>query len=167
MLNASQINTIEAKASTVLESVFGNLENMSPPIDILDILKKYEINLKSGSFEDKNVSGLYDKDKRLIYIADDESPNRKAFTVAHELGHFFLHTDKTTDLFYRMQILNLTDEHRKDEQEANWFAASLLMPEKLVKHYFSITNDVDKLTTVFGVSPTAVYYRLKNLGLVS
>lgn len=167
MLNSTQINTIDAKASTVLESVFGNLENISPPIDILDILKKYEINLKSGSFEDKNVSGLYDKDKKLIYIADDESPNRKAFTVAHELGHFFLHKDKANDLFYRMQILNLTDEDREDEQEANWFAASLLMPEKLVKHYFSITNDVDKLATIFGVSPTAVYYRLKNLGLLS
>ena len=66
-----------------------------------------------------------------------------------------------------MQILNLTDEDKEEEQEANWFAASLLMPEKLLKHYFSITNDADKLATIFGVSPTAVYYRLKNLGLLS
>lgn len=165
LMTPTQINTIEAKASGVLEDVFGNLETIKLPINLSSVLDKYNITLKTGTFEDKNVSGVFNRQDHEIYVADDETPNRKAFTVAHELGHFFLHEDRETDVFLREQILNLTEENRENEQEANWFAASLLMPEKLVRQYYTFIKDIDDLSTLFGVSPTAVYYRLKNLGL--
>ena len=164
-MTASQINNIEAKASGVLESVFGNLNDIKLPINLADILGKYNISLNAGKFEDENVSGVFSRKDKEIYVAQDESPNRTAFTVAHELGHYFLHEDKATDVFYRKQILNIAEESREKEKEANWFAASLLMPSQLVKKYYSITQDIDVLSSLFGVSPTAVYYRLKNLGL--
>ncbi len=166
-MKQGQINVIEAKASGVLESVFGNLNDIQLPISLSRVLDKYNIILKTGKFEDKNVSGVFNRKDQEIYVAEDEAPNRKAFTVAHELGHYFLHEGKVTEVFLREQILNLTEESRESEQEANWFAASLLMPEKLIKKYYSISKDVDVLSTLFGVSPTAVYFRLKNLGLTA
>ncbi|MBU4017219.1 ImmA/IrrE family metallo-endopeptidase [Patescibacteria group bacterium] len=166
-MTPGQINTIEAKASGVLEDVFGNLNDIQLPVSLSNVLDKYNIILKTGKFEDKNVSGVFNRKDQEIYVAEDEAPNRKAFTVAHELGHYFLHENKQTEVFLREQILNLTEESRENEQEANWFAASLLMPEKLIKKYYSISKDVDVLSTLFGVSPTAVYFRLKNLGLTA
>lgn len=166
-MTPTQINTIEAKASGVLENVFGNFSNIKLPISLSSIIDKYNLTLRTGQFEDKNVSGVFSRTDHEIYVADDESPNRKAFTVAHELGHYFLHEDKDTDVFLREQILNLTEESRENEKEANWFAASLLMPEKLIEKYYLLTKDIDVLSTLFGVSPTAVYYRLKNLHLAA
>lgn len=167
MLTKTQIHTIEAKANAVLESVFGSTDTVSLPVSLLDILNRYEITALVGTFEDEAVSGVYNKEKKNIYVAKDEDSNRKAFTVAHELGHFFLHEKKKDDIFYRTQILHITDEDRKEEQEANWFAASLLMPEQQLRHYYSLTKNVGELAVIFGVSSTAVYYRLKNLGLLS
>ena len=164
-MTSGQINSIEAKASGVLENVFGDLNDIQLPISLSSVLDKYSITLKTGAFEDKNISGAFNRKDQEIYVAEDEAPNRKAFTVAHELGHYFLHENKKTDVFLREQILNLTEENRENEKEANWFAASLLMPEKLIKKYYSMTKDIDVLSTLFGVSPTAVYFRLKNLGL--
>ena len=166
-MTTAQINTIEAKASGVLENVFGNSIDVKLPISLSNILDKYSLTLKTGTFEDKNVSGVFSRKDQEIYVAADESPNRKAFTVAHELGHYFLHEDKQTDVFLREQILNITEESRETEKEANWFAAALLMPEKLIKKYYDLTKDIDILATIFGVSPTAVYFRLKNLGLAA
>jgi Zn-dependent peptidase ImmA (M78 family) len=167
MLAKPQIHAIEAKAKAVLETVFGNAVTVPLPVPLDNILEKYEMIVAVGEFEDNEISGAYEKKDKTIYIADDETPNRKAFTIAHELGHYFLHEKKKNDLFYRTQILNITDEDKKEEQEANWFAATLLMPEPQLKHYFKITQDVGELAVVFGVSSTAVYYRLKNLGFIT
>jgi Zn-dependent peptidase ImmA (M78 family) len=166
MVTQAQINSIEAKANTVLEGVFGNVNNISLPVALDKVLGQYDFTVASGAFEDKDVSGAMERSDKIIYVADDEIPNRKAFTVAHELGHYFLHVNKQHDVFYRSQIINLTDEKQGEESEANWFAASLLMPESQLCHYFSVTRDIGELATIFGVSSTAVYYRLKNLGLL-
>lgn len=163
MLSQEQINTIEAKTNTILETVFGNAVDLSIPISLEKILKHYGISVKSGEFEDDNISGAFERDVKTIYIADDEPLNRRAFTVAHELGHVFLHEDTKNEVFLRSQILNLPEESRKEEQEANWFAAALLIPEKQLRHYYSLTKDLGDLAIVFGVSSTAVYFRLKNL----
>lgn len=166
MLTAAEINAIEAKANAVLESVFGSVIDISMPVSLHAIVEKYTLTVAIGEFADKEVSGAYDKADKMIYIADDEPANRKAFTVAHELGHYFLHDKKSEDIFYRAQIIQLPDEERKDEQEANWFAATLLMPEPQLKRFFVMTKDIAELATIFGVSSTAVYFRLKNLGLL-
>jgi Zn-dependent peptidase ImmA (M78 family) len=167
MLQKSEINTIESIAYTVLEGVFGSSIDISIPVSLEKIVEKYKITVATGEFENSEVSGVYEKTNKTIYIADDEASNRKAFTVAHELGHYFLHGDKVNDIFYRSQILKLTDENKKEEQEANWFASALLMPEKQVKHFYSLTKNMGELAVIFGVSSTAVYFRLKNLGLTA
>ena len=64
------------------------------------------------------------------------------FTIAHELAHYILHT-KETKLFVDKQVLYRDGKSSTgeilQEREANAFAASLIMPGKL------ITEEVEKL----------------------
>ena len=164
-LTTDQIREIESKASDVLSLVYDG-EGLKPPIDLSKILQKSGLTLKAGEFEDDNVSGYYDKNKKTVYVAKDDSYARKIFTIAHELGHFFLHKHKESEIFYRLNAVELDKEEKADEQAANWFAACLLMPQELLKNYWGFTHDLKELAAVFGVSQTAMLWRLKNLGLI-
>ena len=47
------------------------------------------------------------------------------FTIAHELGHHFLHEGKTDEeIYYRTQAMKINSKDKR-ETEANWFAARL------------------------------------------
>lgn len=67
--------------------------------------------------------------RSLIVINKRSSPNRKKFSLAHEIGHLALHPEVNQLalctiklLFYRV---------RPEEREADVFASELLMPEPL------------------------------------
>ena len=166
MLTQSRINEIEAQSREVLTALNENIEKIKAPVNLFEILKKYQIGLKTGNFDDSNISGAYEKKTKTIFVEKNEPYTRQTFTIAHELGHFILHDDKQVEFYYRSQIIKLAEEESAQEQEANWFAASLLMPEALLYKFWNLTHDLDKLSVIFAVSPTAVYYRLKNLHLV-
>lgn len=62
--------------------------------------------------------------------------------------------------------MNLTEEELL-EQEANYFAMSLLMPEKLVKiAWEELSKDLSYCAKVFGVSNELMFYRLQSLDLI-
>lgn len=167
VLTLDDIKRIESVASDILSDVNENVHSIAAPVEIEPILKKYGIKLKEGEFDNVDYLGAYDRKAKTIYISKSDPVNRQAFTIAHELGHYFLHENKKNEIYYRTQAINISDEELKEEQEANWFAASLLMPEFLIKRYWGITKDTSALGNVFGVSPSAVYFRLKNLSLIS
>ena len=166
ILSKDQILSIESSSQDVLLSVFGNLDLLEPPIDLAKILKKYNFSLHLGKFAEENVVGAYDRKSSTIYVDNNDPYQRQVFTIAHELGHHFLHKDKTQEIFYRTQLTQLDGQNTREETEANWFAASLLMPKKLVLRYWVLSQDEEKIAAIFGVSPTAVYFRLKNLQLL-
>ena len=56
-------------------------------------------------------------------------------------------------------------EPRLREIQANWFAASLLMPEEFVKSEWENNSNVPHLAKVFNVSREAMGYRLDALDL--
>lgn len=166
MLSESRKNEIEAMTRDVLTGIYGDMTKVNLPVDITKVVKEFNTHVQFVKFKDESISGAFEKDTKTIYIADKESFPRKMFSIAHELGHLLLHTKKEREFFYRMDILKITEEERTEDQEANWFAASLLMPKELVTRYWEASKSTDLLTRLFGVSPSAVYFRLKNLGLV-
>ena len=86
---------------------------------------------------------------------------RDRFTIAHELGHYFLH-------FPRCCGPMAARRYGSDrvEWEANWFAAGLLMPSAQFRTAFEAwAGDMDKIAALFGVSTQAVTIRAKTLGL--
>ncbi len=166
-LAPEKIHSIETTAADILIDAYGqNLEEILPPVDLRKIAEKNGLTIKIGKFSDPEISGVYKRDSQTIYISQDEQDTRQAFTIAHELGHFFLHEQKDSEVFFRKDTLELTEEKRAEEREANWFAASLLMPRDLTIKVWKTFRSIDKVAQLFSVSQSAAYYRLKNLGLV-
>lgn len=161
-ITKERISEIEDIAETVLEEALDGERKL--PIDIKEVVSKQGLTLQIGKFENKDVIGAYDRQAKTIFVSETEQYQRTAFTIAHELGHYILHSDRPSETFYRTDSY-LQDLQDKDEEtEANCFAAAILMPKDKVTH-FSVWFDKEKLAELFGVSPIAMGYRLKNMGL--
>jgi Zn-dependent peptidase ImmA (M78 family) len=99
---------------------------------------------------------------------------RQRFTIAHELGHFFLHSRDEHVTKAPMVMLRSGASSTgliSEEIQANQFAAELLMPREavglLVEEYDIIDDDViDSLACNFEVSPQAMAIRLGKLGYI-
>lgn len=144
-----------------------------PPVDVFDIASNEGIEIRyfepTGKLADyKNVSGLLDSNdgQYKVFINTEESAERQAFTLAHELGHYFLkHKPSEFGVYLRNSLYAETKPPA--EQEADLFAAELLMPGELLLKFMKengLTKDnVTQLATAFGVSTKAMQFRLKNL----
>lgn len=111
--------------------------------------------LEGGSL---TVAGEGDFD---LYLSPTTGRLRDNFTIAHELGHYFLHTGE------RAGTVPGTFGRYGDtpeERQANRFAAALLMPKdrflELARHY---GDDKVALANCFTVSPRAAEVRLQSL----
>ncbi len=92
------------------------------------------------------------------------SPERIRFTIAHELGHFFLHyvNKKNCDGC----MLAAREGSDRCEWEANWFAGALLMPREGFKSAFErFDGNLSTIASYFNVSESAAEVRAKVLGL--
>ena len=111
-------------------------------------------------------------DSFSIVISPFQSQQRKAFTVAHELGHLFLHMGFQIDpVVWENQDDTVYRRFGSSEQEyqANEFAAALLMPRKeyleVLQH--NIQNgrvDISAVARYFHVSNAAAGNRGRFLG---
>ncbi len=163
-----------------VNSILNSLSEIILPIKIEDIVKSRGIKIMPYPLGE-DVSGLLaiEGEKITIGYNQNESRVRKRFTIAHELGHFELHRNQS-NLFvdknfklYRSQASANTTLSQKMEKEANAFAAALLMPEQLVKKEvdqieIDLGNEeaIKKLSKIFDVSTTAMYFRITNLGFM-
>ena len=129
----------------------------------------------------KKVSGAigYFSDKPInfvILINKNEHVTRRNFTIAHELGHYFLHKDEIKKeiivdeknvLIHKTTLLYRDDKTRtRLEVEANNFAASFLMPADLTEKAWKKLKDIEQCAEIFNVSVEAMTIRLSRLGLV-
>jgi Zn-dependent peptidase ImmA (M78 family) len=98
-----------------------------------------------------------------IHLPPMTSARRDRFTIAHELGHYYLHylhlKQTEPKRFFR-------GSQNRAETQANFFAASLLMPSDLYKRVFSVyPQEWWKIADSFGVSSKAAEVRAQVLGL--
>jgi Zn-dependent peptidase ImmA (M78 family) len=143
------------------------------PVDPLVITAIEGIEVYDADFHNPGVSGLITKNGKeiCIYVNSSDAPTRKRFTIAHELGHYFLHLQNedgnfvdSINLFRNSDSLRSEDASR--EVEANRFAAALLMPRDHVLQEWRKSKSVEFMAMHFDVSPTAMEFRLKNLRLI-
>ena len=165
-MTIDRIREIENKALDIINDVFIDEYAFNLPINITKITNALGLNLKEGKFNNEEIVGAYDRKSQTIYLAKDGHYTRKVFTIAHEIGHFVLHVDKEQETFFKKDLMFVDKDDVPAEQEANCFAASLLMPKGTVLRYFKITKDTETLAAAFGVSYSAMRLRLKNLELV-
>lgn len=150
----------------------------SVPVDLVTLANRQGIKVHNAKFSEEGISGMLAKrgDNITMLIHQSDHPNRKRFTIAHELGHHFLHlmedgeiVDNEGDLFRNDwgRDDTIEQEDRRREVQANQFAAALLMPARLVEEvYQEVTKDITEISRIFKVSREAMGYRLNQLGLL-
>ena len=108
--------------------------------------------------------------KKTIYINSNESIQRNAFSLAHEIAHVVLHNEENhTFKPIRFRSDSFSDADKVIEQEANEFAAHILMLTPLLEDDLKNINqlsesDIQNLADKYAVSKTAMSIRLSNLG---
>jgi len=101
----------------------------------------------------------------VIRIASNiQQEPRRRYIIAHELGHHLLHAPSgQLSLCTDGDLLRYDAATGDAEEEANWFAATLLMPEPLFKPKCDVKQPslavVRALATEFGTTPTATAIR--------
>lgn len=164
----------------LVETMISVLKISSFPIDVEEIAKRRGLKVVPYPLE-AGVSGILQiqGDSGTIGYNANEGNARRRFTIAHELGHYELHKDEEHNLFVdkgfkvMFRSSNPSTNHSDSvyEQEANAFAAALLMPESLLtaaieNKSIDLGSDgtIKDLADQFEVSEAAMYYRLLNLG---
>lgn len=159
-LTVAQIRTAaEAAASDVLAQHWagGKL-----PVDPVKVARRLGVEVYSAQLGN-DVWGFIKGDvaATVIYVDDDQPPNRYRFTVAHELGHYVAHGPGATFVDRRSDA----DRGRPDEVFANHYAGALLMPADTLELLHASGLGVLRMADRFGVSYDALKYRLHLVGL--
>lgn len=102
----------------------------------------------------------------IISVSATAIPQRRRFSVCHELGHWHLHRGQ--NLYCTAADIADRDVAQTKEKEANRFAADLLLPPYLVRprvmDYRTITvAAVDEIRHVFGASRSATAIQMIRL----
>lgn len=143
------------------------------PIDVESLCGRlgialYCINLSELEVIAKRpISGLIHKDadnKCTIFVNENDIAVRRRFTIAHEIGHYFLHIEHEST----RTITSFRSDRSPRETEANVFASELLMPEDMVirEHENMVIPVAESLAQKFNVSKPAMRIRLEELELL-
>ena len=173
---------IEALAEDFLASVPSYIwDGHSLPVPVEDIADSH-VGLLVRDVEDlttapgapalptgQALSGLLLPDLGEIWVNAAEArewPPRRRFTIAHELGHWRLHRGSEHAVYCRPSAIDAEENAPRDplpmsEEEANAFAAAVLMPAEMIREqYHACGRDFDRLCQKFGSSGAAMGRRL-------
>lgn len=152
-----------------------------PPVPVEQMARALGVQLQFVPYDDE-MSGMLYRDKErgvtVMGINSFHPHTRQRFSIAHELGHLKLHTQRLMFVDKLFRVATTPTEmdwvRRREEVEANGFAAALLMPEHFIdaalrRHVDqggSVNGDamLHDLARRFEVSSEAMQYRLTNLG---
>lgn len=148
------------------------------PLNSIIVARKHGLTCIPYPLGEVSVVLVIEKGKGSIGYNPKLTRAAYMFAIAHAMGHFFLHkhlnecfVDKN---FYISKIL--TNVNHKDfslERQAHEFAIALLMPELLLREEVEKLNldlsddeQIKILAKKFGVSVSALFYRLLGLKLI-
>ena len=142
------------------------------PVNVELLAKSLGIEVVSMNL-DNDTSGMIERTpmgRYRIIVNDNHPSTRQRFTIAHELGHYFNHRHLIgdgilDDRAYRSASAGRyanTAIGRRQETEANQFAANLLMPWDAIQKLQAETgiNDPAEMARRIGVSEQAYCIRM-------
>lgn len=158
-------NKAKAKAAAVLNQY----RITTPPVDPEAIAEAMGVKVVYANFAPgtkDRVSGFIQFDPLRIVVNNEISPNRMTFTIAHELAHYLLHREWARSNAY--EVLPRQNEYGRkkpaEEQEADCFAAELLVPASMLERYRDYATPKE-LARLFAVSEDVILNRFKSLRL--
>lgn len=189
-MNTQKINAqqIEAQVHGLLEQsgYFMRGENESPYVDIVDFVQKLGFVVGTAELPDDEDGFLMIRPVKMISAENDDNfaldriPHEriigvnskrplewKRFIIAHEFAHSILH--------YQQGQVYLHRENKKgkdaQENEADYFAAALLMPRETFKREYQRLKDSGlnenavcfQLSSIFNVQAESVSRRIEEI----
>lgn len=176
-MSYAKISSARRRGESFANNLLARLGKLSVPVPIREIAIAEGCVVRSSMLA-ADLSGMAfikDGQKHIIYNAAHHA-NRQRFTIAHELGHHIMdeavlkrsvHVDR--GVLRRDNLASAGID--KIEIAANAFAASILMPETLVRDVCPDSIDLEddvivtRLARAFGVSTAAFTNRVLNLSL--
>jgi Zn-dependent peptidase ImmA (M78 family) len=141
----------------------------SLPIDVKAICRAEKINvftykqgenfIKNLGLEEHMVGNDAFSIRNTIFYDDTTIPQRQRFSIAHEIGHIFLHLDGGA----RATVYNREPQANDDpiEVEANLFAARLLAPLCVIQ--FLNLNSAKEIAEYCDISYSSALLRFNRL----
>ncbi|EGQ8008887.1 TPA: ImmA/IrrE family metallo-endopeptidase [Vibrio parahaemolyticus] len=129
------------------------------PIDLHGLCHILGVGIQYLPLEN-NISGRlhHDGNRWVINVNSLHHPRRQRFTIAHELGHYFLH--RSSQQGYEDATFHRGRAYSEKELEADNFAGALLMPKDEFKDYVrNSSNRIDDIAEYFGTSSVAIKKR--------
>lgn len=168
----------ELIAKNILKKMYKNIDLPINPISIANqegiITKTIDLDKLSNADKILGIIRRENDGKVLISVNKDLDVKTMRFTLAHELGHYYMnHLGCESS-----QIVELHREKSENidriEEEADKFASALLMDESIIKEKFNILKEANQglnysisiLAKLFGVPDEDVKNRLRDLELV-
>lgn len=141
-----------------------------PPIHVEEIASKNGFTVAFIEGEANSFSGILQRDMKAIGVNKDHPSARQRFTIAHELGHYYLDHIQEDE-----QLLTSPDSNgwKNCEREANEFAGELLVPLQLLKiecdriKHIAIDKKLGELAKIFLVSREVITIQLTKHKLLS
>ena len=149
---------LEAK-NLLIESEAGKTR----PVNLATIIT--ELGLKAIYKEDLTDYALLNPVDKTIYVLKNDQPIRdKIFAIAHEIGHWVLHSrDKERPRINFNGNESLDKVLIEEEREANAFAFELLMPYEETRNMILFGYSVNYIASYFGVPIEAAYRRYNEI----
>lgn len=170
--------------NSAVRDILNNTGINEVPVDVNRIAMSLGFDIYYGEFTDKSVYGaMWDgkdsaevaegiKSNRFILVNQDDTKERQAFTIAHEIGHFVMHCNEGSNFYERYHGgANQNSDDKKIEDEADYFAANLLLPSFLIIGYimnnskFGKNQLIDNICNQFNVERETVNRRFDELGI--
>lgn len=142
-----------------------------PPIDVTKIANLLGFKVVPFDFPETMSAVIkIEGTKKIIAFNKNQPEVRQRFSISHELGHYlsghdnFSHERET----FVDRDKRYLDPHHREEEEADEFAAELLMPEGMLKKDV-LENKLDAVTLAkkYNVSEQAMWIQLINLKLAA
>jgi Zn-dependent peptidase ImmA (M78 family) len=169
-------------ARLAAERLVARLGIDSPPVDVHRIASELGLTVVSDNLgADVSALLLTDGVSSVIGVHGKHVPTRQRFSIAHEIGHFVLrhqfqpgeHVHIDRGRYISERGLRASTGVDPKEVEANQFAASLLMPAKILRSRVSqlggqhlLEDEVRQLAREFQVSEQAMTIRLTVLNFL-
>nr|WP_186322946.1 ImmA/IrrE family metallo-endopeptidase [Paenibacillus xylanexedens] len=125
------------------------------------ILEQFKISADPYPFRVESFCGLLAIDDYETTIVYNELhiPSRRNFTIAHELGHYFLHSKEKRD-FVDRAIDMLDYEDKILEVQANAFASELVVPDDVLSLMLSYRYSFYRISKITSASVSCLRWRL-------
>jgi Zn-dependent peptidase ImmA (M78 family) len=138
------------------------------------ISEKLGIDVVFGKDLPHYTCGWLNHKTKTIFVNEIYNAYQNAFTIAHCLGHFILHYDKSIEFDHKGSRIQQWGKDMKARQiecnrdaQVNDFALKLMLPqEDFIKYFTKYNKDFKKLAHYFMRPPTLCEARAFNLGLI-